>query len=122
MIAILLKFLGPLAPYLAAGAAVLGLLAYVAWLRHDLAAANAANTVLQQTNQADTLAMAAYQKQQATMNAALDTLDTQTLARESATSNITSAITAAAPGDNGLVAPVLTKTLDSLRTLQASTP
>ena len=122
MIAIILKILRPIAPYLAAGAAVISLLLYITLLRHDLAAANAANTVLEQTNQADTAAIAAYQKQQATMNAALDTLDTQTLATDFATSHIAAAITAAPSSDNAPIAPVLSKTLDSLRVLQANTP
>lgn len=122
MTAILLKFLGPIAPYLAAGALVLGLLGYVAWLRHDLAAATAANTVLELTNQADTVAIAAYQKQQAAMNAALQTLDTQTQTTDSAAAQISTSITAALPGDNGAVAPVLSKALASLSALQASMP
>jgi len=122
MLAAILKCLGPFAPYIAGAAALSGLLLYITVLRHDLATETARNTALQQANQADVAAIAAYQKEEATMNAALDTLGVQTAATEAATSHIDTDILSATPADNAPVAPVLASTLDRLRALQAGTP
>jgi hypothetical protein len=122
MMAIVLKFLGPLAPYLAAGGAAAGLLLYVMVLRHELADATTANAALGATNQADAAALAAGQKQQAAMGVALQRLDAQSQADRMATRRIATAITASSPGENGQVAPVLAQTLDSLRALQGGAP
>lgn len=122
MPAFILKILGPLAPYLAATAGVLGLLLYVSHLRHELATAQMANQALQAVNAQDAAAIAAGQKQQAAMNAALDTLGARTVALDMGADAIQQKIIAAPPGDNAPVAPVLARALDALRALQSKTP
>jgi len=122
MLTYVLKFLGPIAPYLAVGGAAAALLLYVSVLRHELAAAQVANATLRATNQADAAAIAADEKQQQMTNDALDTLDVKTRQTQAAADGVITQIAGAQAQDNGPVAPVLAKTLDSLRALQGSAP
>jgi hypothetical protein len=122
MPAILFKFLGPFAPYLAAAGALLGAALYVMTLRQDLTNANQKNMALAQANQADTAAIADYKAQQASWNTALNKLDAQTIAASTATAHIVDSITAAPAGDDAPVAPVLSHALDSLRAVQGASP
>jgi len=121
MSALILKYLSPLAPYLAAAAVLCLGFFYVAHLRADLAAANAANTVLQQTNQANAAAIAAYQAQEQKWNDALDTLDAQGQATSTATSQILGNIAAQPASADAPVAPVLAGALADIAKLQGQT-
>jgi hypothetical protein len=118
----LLKFLGPLVPYLAGAGALLGAVLYAVTLRHDLATATLKNAALAQANQADSAAIASYQAQQASWNAAMDRLNTQSLAAAAATGRIMNGIAAAPAADDAPVAPVLAQALAGLRALQGGTP
>ncbi len=118
MPAIILKFLMPLAPYLAAAAVLLGGFFYVEHLRNDLASANAANATLAQTNQANAAAIASYQAQQQKWNAALDALDAQSLATTNATGQILGNISAQPASADAPVAPVLAGALADIAKLQ----
>ncbi len=118
MPAIIFKLLQPIAPYLAIAAALLGVTWYVTMLQHDLSAAQAANTVLEQTNQANAAAIASFKAQEQNMQAALTALDTQSQRTATEAGHIESDIIAAPASDNAPVAPVLAHALDSLRNLQ----
>ncbi len=119
MLAYVLKLIGPIAPYLAVGGVVLALLLYVSVLRHELSAAQMGNASLRATNMADAVAIAADEKQRQVTNDALDTLDVHTRQTEAIADRVIAQIAGAQAQDNGPVAPVLVKTLDSLRALQA---
>ncbi len=118
----LLKFLRPVAPYLVGVAAVVGVVVYVAILRRELSSEKERNVSLVADNQADLAAIAAYKAQQQKWNAALATLDTQTLATNDSTGHIVDGITAAPATDDAPVAPVLATALDALRALQGNAP
>jgi len=122
MPAILLKFLGPAAPYLAIAGALLGVVLYVFTLRHELTSANDKNIALEQANQANAAAIAAYKTEQANDAAALAALDAQTLKTSTATGSIMDSINAAPAGNDAPVAPVLAQALSSLRSLQGGAP
>jgi hypothetical protein len=122
MTLILLKFLRPIAPYLAAAALLLAAVLYVATLRHDLAVAKYKNVTLTALNAANAAAIADYKTQQAKWNSALDTLDAQTLEANTATGRIVAKINADPTSSDGPVAPVLSEALDSLRALQGDAP
>jgi hypothetical protein len=122
MTVLLLKFLRPIAPYLAAFALLLAAVIYVATLRHDLTVAKDKNITLAALNAANAAAIADYKTQQAKWNGALDTLDAQTLNTNTATGQIIAKINAGPASSDGPVAPVLTEALDSLRTLQGTAP
>jgi hypothetical protein len=122
MPAILLKFLGPAAPYLAIAGALLGVAFYIFTLRHELAAADDKNIALQQANQANAAAIAAYKTAQANDAASLAALDAQTLKTNTATGRIMDSINAAEPGNDAPVAPVLAQALGSLRALHGGAP
>ncbi len=122
MPAVIFKLLQPVAPYLAAAAVLLGVGLYIFILRHDLAAADAANTVLEQTNEANAAAITAFKTQQQNMQAALTALDTKSQANDAAVGHIDNNIVAAPATDNAPVAPVLAHALDSLRALQGANP
>jgi hypothetical protein len=121
MPAIILKFLTPLAPYLAAAAVLLGGFLYVEHLRNDLAYANAANAALAQTNQANAAAIVSYQAQQQKWNAALDALDAQSLQTANATGQILGNIAAQPASADAPVAPVLAGSLADIAKLQGQT-
>ncbi len=122
MPAILLKFLGPAAPYLAIAAVFVGIGLYVVTLRHELTSANDKNIALEQANQANAAAIAAYKTAQANDAASLAALDAQTLKTSAATGRIMDSINGAPAGNDAPVAPVLTQALNSLRALQGATP
>ena len=122
MPAILLKLLRPVLPYLLAAAAALGLVAYIISLRHNLASENQKNALLTADNQADLAAIAAYRAQQSRYEAALATLDAQTLATNTSATRLSDTIAAAPTSDDGPVAPVLARTLNGLRALQGGAP
>ena len=118
MPAILLKFLAPLLPYLIGAAVLLGGYVYVEHLRSSLASANAANAALTQTNQANAAAIASYQAQEQKWNAAMDTLDAQSLATSTATGQILGNIAAQPASADAPVAPVLAGALADIAKLQ----
>jgi hypothetical protein len=118
MAAILAKFLAPLAPYLIATFLTLAGAAYMVHLRHELAAAGVANAMLQQTNQANAAAIAAYQAQAVKWNAAIDTLGAQTQTSDYALHIINDHIAAQPPGADAAVAPVLAQALADIEKLQ----
>jgi hypothetical protein len=118
MPAIILKFLTPLLPYLAAAAVLLGGFFYVEHLRNDLASAKAANAALAQTNQANAAAIASYQAQQQKWNAELDALDAQSIATSNATGQILGNIAAQPASADAPVAPVLAGALADITKLQ----
>lgn len=122
MMVFLVKYLGPVAPYLAAAAAMLGLLLYITILRHEVASATQKSQALMQINEADAAAITADQQRQAALNVALDTMDRQIVAGDDGAGKIDAAIRDASPAQNAPVAPVLAQTLDRLRVLQASAP
>jgi hypothetical protein len=122
MWSIIFKFLGPVAPYLAVAGAMVGLLLYVSVLRQELGSALQANASLQATNQADTVALAVNEKQQQLTNRALDTLDSATRDTQTGADRVLTQIASVQAQDNGPVAPVLTKALNSIRALQANSP
>ncbi len=122
MTAILLKFLKPALPYLLAAAAALGMIFYIASLRHHLAVESQKNILLAADNQADLAAIAAYKTQQAKYVSALAALDAQTQATNSSVDHITNTIAAAPATDDAPVAPVLAQALAGLRALQGSAP
>lgn len=117
----LLKFLTPLWPYLIAAALLLGGFLYVEHLRADLASASAANAALTQTNQANAAAIASYQAQEQKWNAAMDTLDAQSLATSTATGQILGNIAAQPASADAPVAPVLAGALADIAKLQGQT-
>ena len=121
MPAIILKFLTPILPYLAAAAVLLGAFLYVEHLRADLASANAANVALTQTNQQNAAAIASYQAQEQKWNDALDTLDAQNLATSTATGQILGTIAAQPASADAPVAPVLAGALADIAKLQGQT-
>jgi len=114
----LLKVLKPIWPYLVAAAVLLGGYWYVEHLRSSLASANAANAALTQTNQANAAAIASYQAQEQKFNAALDTLDAQSLATTTATGQILGNIAAQPASADAPVAPVLAGALADIAKLQ----
>ncbi len=122
MAATLLSFLRPLAPYLAAAGLLLAGSFTIVILRHELQAANQKNITLAAVNAENAAAIASYKVQQAKWNTALQALDAQTLASRTATQHIAMNIDTAPKGEDGPVAPVLAKTLDSLRALQGDAP
>ncbi len=122
MAATLLSILRPLAPYLAAVGILLAGGVYIVVLRHELQTADQKNLTLAAVNAEDVAAIASYKAQQAKWNTALQALDAQTLASRTATQTIVTNIDAASKGEDGPVAPVLAKTLDSLRALQGGAP
>jgi hypothetical protein len=122
MVTLALKFLRPIAPYLAAVALLLAAVLYVATLRHDLAVAKDKNITLAALNAANAAAIADYKTQQAKWNSALDTLDAQTLDANTAAGRIVAKINAGPASSDGPVAPVLTEALNSLRALQGDAP
>jgi len=119
--AIILKFLTPLAPYLAAAVVLLAGFLYVAHLRADLASANAANAALIQTNQQNAAAIAAYQTQEQKWNDALDTLDAQSQETSTVTGQIFGNIAAQPASADAPVAPVLAGALADIAKLQGQT-
>ncbi len=122
MMVFLLKCFGPIAPYLAAAVAALGLGLYITFLRHEVVSATQRSQGLMLINQADAAAIAADQRREAALNAALDAMDQQIAAGDEAVGKINAAISDASPVENAPVAPVLAQTLDRLRALQASAP
>ncbi len=118
MPAIILKFLTPFLPYIAAASVLLGGYLYVEHLRSDLASVTAANAALTQTNQANAAAIASYQAQEQKWNAALDTLDAQSLATSTATGQILGNIAAQPASADAPVAPVLAGALADIAKLQ----
>jgi hypothetical protein len=120
MPAFLVKFLTPLAPYLAAGFLLLFAAASTIHLRHELTKAASANAALVETNQANAAALAAYQAQNVKFNAALDTLGAQTLDRQAATAEIYQRIDAAPAAADAPVAPVLAQALADIAKMQAA--
>lgn len=119
MQALLIKFLQPLAPYLAAGFIIIVGGAYTLHLHHALETAALANAELAQTNQANAAAIAAYQAQSVKWNAALDTLGAQTLDRAHATAEIYQRIDTQPAAADAPVAPVLAQALADITKLQA---
>lgn len=122
MTAILVKFLAPLAPYLAAAFLFMAGAAYVGHLRYEVASARMANALLQQTNQANVAAIAAYQLQSVRWNTALDTLGAHTLANGRALNIIDDHIAAQPPAADAPVAPVLAQALIEIGKLQGGAP
>jgi len=119
--AIILKFLAPLLPYLIGAALLLGAFLYVQHLRADLAAANATEAALTQTNQENAAAIASFQAQEQKWNDALDTLDAQSLATSTATGQILGNIAAQPASADAPVAPVLAGALADIAKLQGQT-
>jgi hypothetical protein len=119
MPAFLTKILLPLAPYLAAGFFLIAGTAYVLHLQHAVQTQAAANAALLQTNQANAAEIAAYQVQSVKWNAALATLDAQTLDRAHAMADVYQRIDAAPAAADAPVAPVLAQALADIAKLQA---
>ncbi|HQT63930.1 MAG: hypothetical protein B7Z75_03895 [Acidocella sp. 20-57-95] len=119
---ILAKLLAPLIPYLIAGVIALAGCAYMLHLRHQLAAATVANTLLEQTNQANAAAIAAYQAQAVKWNAAVDALGAESATSDHQVSLINERIDAQPVSADAPVAPVLAAALNDIRHLQQAAP
>ena len=122
MTAILLKLLRPALPYLLAAAVAVGLIVYVASLRHHLAVESQKNVQLAADNEADLAAITAYKAQEAKYQSALATLDAQTRATDTSVDHIADTIAAAPAAEDAPVAPVLVQALAGLRALQGGAP
>jgi DNA integrity scanning protein DisA with diadenylate cyclase activity len=118
MSALVLKFLKPLAPYIAAAIIFIICVLYVLNLRHNLAAANTANAILVQTNQANLAAIADYKAQEQQWSTALAALDAQNLVTNTGVNRIIGNITNAPSSADAPVAPVLAQALADISKLQ----
>jgi cellobiose-specific phosphotransferase system component IIC len=118
MSAIVLKFLEPLAPYIAAAVIFITCVLYVLGLRHDLAAANTANAILVQTNQANLAAISNYKTQEQQWSTAQSALEAQSLVTNTGVNRIIGNISSAPASADAPVAPVLAQALADISRLQ----